>query len=59
MDDIEGHYICEFDPKDLADKLKLAIAFGKRTEGRKRIIELGLDNKQVAQKLIDIYKSCI
>lgn len=59
LDDIEGHYICEFDPKDLADKLKLAIAFGKRTEGRKRIIELGLDNKQVAQKLIDIYKSCI
>ncbi len=59
LGDIEGHYICEFDPKDLADKLKLAIAFGKRTEGRKRIIELGLDNKQVAQKLIDIYKSCI
>lgn len=39
--------------------LKEALAFEGRTEGRKRIIELGLSNEQVAKLIIDIYKQII
>ena len=39
----EGCYICSYDPKDVADKIKLALTYSEekgRTNGRKRIIEL-------------------
>lgn len=52
----EGCYISSFDPADVADKIKIALAFGKRTEGRKRIMELGLDSETGAEKIIDVYK---
>lgn len=39
--------------------LKEALAFEGRTNGRKRIIELGLSNEQVAKLIIDIYKQII
>ncbi len=35
--------------------LKEAIAFNARTNGRKRIVELGLTNEQVAKRIIHIY----
>lgn len=44
---------------DLAAKLKDAIVYGKCTEGRKRIEDLGLDNSNVAEKLIGIYNSVL
>ncbi len=54
-----GHFICSYDPSDLAEKLKLAFAFPGRTEGRERIISLGLTNDIVAKRLIDIYNSVL
>lgn len=36
--------------------LKEALAYGKRTNGRERIMKLGLSNEQVAQKIINIYE---
>lgn len=59
LGDIEGHYICDFDAKDLANKLIRAFDYGKRTDGRSRIIELGLDNSIIAEKLLGIYKDVI
>jgi len=53
--DVDGCYIVSRDPKDIAEKLQLAIDFNKRTQGRQRIMELGLSNELVAKKLIDIY----
>lgn len=55
LGDIEGHYLCGFDARELASALRRAFEFGGRTEGRKRIEELGLDNKKVAEKLLKIY----
>lgn len=55
LGDLEGHYICSFDPKDVAEKVEKALAFGSRTKGRERIIELGLTNDLVAKKLVEIY----
>ena len=59
LGDLPGHYICRFDPNDLAEKLTDAFAFESRTEGRERIKELGLTNDKVAEKLMTIYQSVI
>jgi len=55
LGNIPGHYICSFDPKDVAEKLLSAISFGKRTKGRDRIIELSLTNEQVADQVSAVY----
>jgi glycosyltransferase involved in cell wall biosynthesis len=60
--DEPGHYITSFDPNDVAEKIKLALQFSKervRTNGRQRIIELGLDSETVAKRIIEVYKSVL
>ena len=55
---VEGCYVVSTrDAKDIAAALLKAIAFEGKTNGRERIIEMGLSNEQVAQRLIDIYTS--
>lgn len=56
LGDLDGHYLCSFDPKDVAEKVEKGLAFNGRTKGRERIIELGLTNDLVAKKLVEIYK---
>lgn len=59
LGDLQGHFICSFEPEKFAETLNQALEFQGRTKGRTRIEELGLDNSQVAQKIIAIYeKSC-
>jgi hypothetical protein len=36
-----------------------ALNFDKKTEGRERILNLGLDEQSTAQRIINIYKSTI
>ncbi len=58
----EGCYLTSFDPEDVAEKIELAIEFGKNkgsTKGRERIIELGLDSSTVAKKIIEVYKTVL
>jgi glycosyltransferase involved in cell wall biosynthesis len=60
--DEPGHFLSSFDPEDVAEKMKMALEFSKkhgRTNGRERIIELGLDAETVAQKIISVYQSVI
>ena len=59
LGDLEGHFICTFDLKDVAEKVEKALTFNGRTKGRERIIELGLTNDLVAKKLVEIYQSII
>ncbi len=59
LGNLPGHYICSFEPEDVAKKIKLALDFKGRTNGRKRIIELGLTNEQVAKKIISIYNQVL
>lgn len=57
-----GHFIVNFDPQDVADKIKLALKYveeRKRTNGRQRILELGLDINTIAQRILNVYKSVI
>lgn len=58
----EGCYITSFDPHDVAEKIKLALHFAetkKKTNGRQRIIDLGLDSETVAGKIIEVYEKVL
>jgi len=50
----EGCYLTSFEAKDIADKIKLAIKFDKRTNGREQIEHL--DNNIIVKKIFDIYQ---
>ena len=57
--DEPGHYLSSFKPSDVAKKIQLALKFSieyGRTNGREKIINLGLDSASIAQRLIDIYR---
>ena len=56
---IDGCYIAERSPEDIAEKLKLALNFNGKTQGRKRIIELGFENESIAKRLISIYENIL
>ncbi len=55
----EGCFIATYEPGDVAEKIRLAIDFGKRTAGRKRLIALGLDEATTAKRIIELYKSVV
>lgn len=59
LGETEGCYISSHEPQVMAEKIKLALEFGKRTKGRQRIIELGLDSESVAQQIVELYKSLL
>ena len=55
---VEGCYVVPSrDPRDIAQALLQAIAFEGKTNGREKIIEMGLSNEQVASRLVEIFKS--
>jgi glycosyltransferase involved in cell wall biosynthesis len=53
--ELENCFICERSANEIAEKLKLIFDSNKRTSGREKI--MNLDNKIVAGKIIEIYKS--
>lgn len=55
----EGCFLTSFKVEDVAKKIKMALEFAikkDRTKGRERILELGLDSKTIAKKIVDVYK---
>ena len=59
LDGVEGCYITSQNPNEIADKLYIALSYNKRTTGRERLIQLGLDSTTVAQKVIKIYENVL
>lgn len=72
LGDLPGHYVLpnkkgnaawwvgdEHSAEELAELLKKALAFKGRTEGRKRIVELGYTNELVAKQIIKIYEQIL
>jgi len=58
----EGCYISALDPEEVAENTKKALQFSGtrgRTNGRQRIIEMGLDSQTVAKKLVEVYKAVL
>ena len=57
---VEGCYVVPTrEPKDIAEALRKALAYNGRTNGRERIIAMGLSNEQVAKRLEHIYKNVL
>ena len=57
---VEGCYVVPTrEPAAIAEALKKAIAFEGKTNGRQRILEMGLSNEQVAERLMAIYKQLV
>lgn len=59
IDKTEGCFITTFDPEDVAEKIHNAINYFKKTEGRKRLIDLGLDSDSISRRIIDLYNKVI
>lgn len=59
VEGLDGCYIAEKrEPEEIAELLKKAIVFGK-TKGHQHIMDMRLDNVQVAERLVEIYKNVI
>lgn len=56
---VDGCYIAERTPENIAEKLRIALSLKERTNGRERIIALGLTNDLVAKRLMDIYSPIV
>lgn len=57
---VEGCYVVPTrEPSTIAEALKKAIAFEGKTNGQSHIIEMGLNNEQVAERLMAIYQSLV
>ena len=53
----DGCYITAFETEEAAKKIKLALDFNKRTNGRERIQDF--DNNVIAKKIFDVYQMVI
>jgi glycosyltransferase involved in cell wall biosynthesis len=51
-----GCYFSDYTVSDCAEKIRTALSFTGKTNGRQRIIDLGLSNESVAKHLVSIYK---
>lgn len=57
---LSGCYVASGrDPEELAALLQQALSYGQRTEGRQLIIDAGLTNDVVAEKLMEIYQKVL
>lgn len=57
---IDGCYISRTrEPQELATLLNQTLNFPGKTNGRSRIIALGLENRVVADKLVGVYEECL
>lgn len=53
----DGCHICSYDPENVTDKIKKALDFDKRTNGREKIKYL--DEKIIARKIIGVYNKVL
>ena len=57
VEGVDGCYVVSSrEPAAIAEALQQALAFSGKTNGRQRIIEMGLSNTQVAKRLVEIYE---
>ena len=60
VEGVEGCYVSDTrNPKELADLLRKTFAYKGKTNGRKKIVADGLDNRLVAEKLLEIYNKVV
>ena len=52
---VAGCFITTQDKTDIADKIKLAFEFSNTKDGRQRIMDLGMDLKNVTTRVLEVY----
>ncbi len=57
IDGTDGCYITDGSVEDLVEKLRMAIDFGGRTNGREKVAHLGLE--AVARRVVDVYERVV
>lgn len=53
----EGCYVCSQDPTDVANKLQLALDFGRRTSGREQVRPMELS--AISKRIIAVYEDAL
>ncbi len=59
LEGVRNSYTTGFDAWEIASRIELILQNGERSDGRRRISELRLDNPQVAESLLTIYHSVL
>ena len=60
VEGVDGCFVAQSrEPGELSELLRKAISFDGKTNGREKVVADGIDNRQVAEHLIDIYNSII
>lgn len=60
VSEVEGCYVSKtYEREELAKLLLKAMRFNGRTQGQDRVISDGLDNKYIAERLLEIYNNII
>ena len=59
LDGVSNSYVTTFEPADVVEKIQKVIASGERTNGRDRIMQLRLTNREVAKAIKTIYENIL
>lgn len=59
LEGVRNSYTTGFDAREIASRIEMILQNGERSDGRRRISELKLDNPQVAESLLAIYHSVL
>jgi teichuronic acid biosynthesis glycosyltransferase TuaC len=57
--DTRGCFLASMATEDVAEKVKEALAFGARTNGRERLLGLALDQGSIARRIIGAYAGAL
>lgn len=56
---VQPSAVVERNPQSIADALRVILEQGERSNGREELLRQGLDNRKVAEKLIQIYNNIL
>ena len=56
---ISGCFMVERDPVSIANAIRCAMEFGKKTEGRRVVEERGLSNVVIAERILSVYQRIV
>jgi len=57
--DLEGCFLSSYDPADVAKKLRQALDYGNRTDGRKRVLAFNLNSESIAKRILEVYRTVL
>ena len=56
LSEVDNCYVTAFDAAEIADSIEKVLKAGNRSNGRPKMISMGMDNTVVAKKLVAIYE---